>query len=236
MTENIKRIRKLSIFIFILPIIAVNLCLIIVVNFHEILPPAGGIGFTIPYIDGGTSISRTARIFPTYLIFKPVMIITSVLLIIYWKNNAALMKKIEPSFKYNKYFLFFGVVSAIFLILHSIFLGIKFDNSLYKFFRRFIILSFVIFELCAQGFLVANLLKVKNKISNIISKKVLVIKTILIVILTTVALASSPILVSSGYVEFKHALEWNYFVAIISFYILSYFLWRKTPVHTPEGA
>jgi len=47
-TENIKRIRKLSIFIFILPIIAVNLCLIIVVNFHEILPPAGGIGFTIP--------------------------------------------------------------------------------------------------------------------------------------------------------------------------------------------
>ena len=87
MTENIKRIRKLSIFIFILPIIAVNLCLIIVVNFHEILPPAGGIGFTIPYIDGGLSISRSVRTYPTYLLFKPGMLLTAILLIRYWIEN-----------------------------------------------------------------------------------------------------------------------------------------------------
>ena len=235
MIKNINIIRKLSILIFILPILAVNLCLVIVINFHEILPAGGGIGFTIPYIDGGTSISRTARIFPTYLIFKPVMILTAILLIIYWKNTSELMKKVDPDLKYNNYFLFFGIISAIFLILHSVFLGIKFDNSLYKIFRRFIILSFVIFELCAQGFLVANLQKIKNKITNIISKKVLLIKTILITTLSLVALASAPILVSSGFVYFKHALEWNYFIAIISFYILSYFLWKEPSVHTPEG-
>ena len=38
----------------------------------------GRSGFTIPYIDGGVSISRTARTYPAYLIFKPGMIITAI--------------------------------------------------------------------------------------------------------------------------------------------------------------
>ena len=32
-----------------------------------------GIGKTFPYFDGGTSISSTARYYPLYLIFKPMM-------------------------------------------------------------------------------------------------------------------------------------------------------------------
>ena len=47
-------------------------CLILITSFHELFPNKEHIiGFTIPYIDGGASISRTARVFPTYLIFKP---------------------------------------------------------------------------------------------------------------------------------------------------------------------
>ena len=53
---------------------------------------------TIPYIDGGASISRTARVFPTYLIFKPAMFLTSYLLIKYWIYN----KNIILSFDNNK--------------------------------------------------------------------------------------------------------------------------------------
>ena len=45
----------------------------------------------------------------------------------------------------NYRFLIFGVGSAIFLIVHSIFLGVKFDYDLYKLFRRFILVAFIIF-------------------------------------------------------------------------------------------
>ena len=47
--------------------------------------PIGRSGFSIPYLDGSLSISRASRTFPQYLIFKPAMIITSVILYFYWK-------------------------------------------------------------------------------------------------------------------------------------------------------
>ena len=122
--KNINKIRNLSIWIFIVPLAALNLCLILITNFHQLFNPEHVIFSTIPYIDGGVSISRTARVFPTYLIFKPAMFITAFLLIKYWKLNYNLMQKVKSSFSYRKFFLFFGIGSAILLILHSIFLGI----------------------------------------------------------------------------------------------------------------
>ena len=61
--------------------------------------------------------------------------------------------------KKNKKFLFFGIGSAIFLIAHSIFLGLNFEYDLYKFFRRFVLLGFIIFEIIAQALLVIIYLK-----------------------------------------------------------------------------
>ena len=104
----------------------------------------GRSSFTIPYIDGGLSISRTARTYPAYLIFKPLMIITAFLLIKYWNQNNGLFRTINIENKKNYSFLYFGIMSAIFLILHSIFLGINIENDLYKFFRRLVLLSFIL--------------------------------------------------------------------------------------------
>ena len=47
-------------------------------------------------------------------------------------------------------------------------------------------------------------------------------------ILATVGILSLPILLQSGNTHFKHALEWNYFVGVILFYLLSRFFWRRT--------
>ena len=149
------KIRKLSLGIFIVPTLAINICLLIVIYID--LEIGSNINPTFPYFDGGTSISRTARVFPTYLIFKPAMFLTAYFLINYWIYNYKLLNSLDTNFNYKKYFRFFGIASAIFLILHSIFLGIKFDVSIYKFFRRFVILSFIIFELVAQAILVINL-------------------------------------------------------------------------------
>ena len=232
--KEITQIRKLSLWIFFLPLIAINLCLFISVNPSLLegtiftVDQIGRSGFSIPYLDGSLSISRASRTFPQYLIFKPSMIITGILLFYYWNNNNNLICKIRNTENFKYKFRIFGILSAIFLIIHSIFLGVKFDIQIYKLFRRVVLLLFIIFELIAQGMLVYYLFNIKSKISDITNKKILVIKKILVSILVVVAFASLPILVTKGNTHFKHALEWNYFVGVITFYLLTFYFWRRT--------
>ena len=87
--NEITQIRKLSLWIFFIPFIAINLCLLISQNpgilentFFKV-DMIGRSGFSIPYLDGSLSISRASRTFPQYLIFKPAMIITAVTLYYY---------------------------------------------------------------------------------------------------------------------------------------------------------
>ena len=226
--ENIAKAKSISIWIFIIPFVAVNTCLILITQFHGLFPnPAHVIHNTFPYIDGGASISRTARVFPTYLVFKPLMIFTSFLLIKYWLYNKKIINSFEENHKNIKLFVFFGVSSAIFLILHSIFLGIKFDYDLYKLFRRVILLCFIIFEITAQLYLVITIYSLKEKIFKFISVKVLKTKLILVSLLILVAVISIPIISMPGNTHLKHALEWDYFLGVIAFYLLTFFMWKK---------
>ena len=241
--SNINIIRKASVWIFIVPFAVINLCLLISTNYSFLdntifsVDQIGRSNFTIPYIDGGLSISRSVRTYPTYLLFKPGMLLTAILLIRYWIENNKLFKVIENEENKNRIFIFFGIGSAVFLILHSIFLGIDFENEIYKFFKRIFLLGFIIFEIIAQALLLKVFFKNKLKILAYINHKILYLKMILVSILILVALASAPILNSSDYTHFKHALEWNYFVGVITFYLLTFLLWKKkqNPVHTPEG-
>jgi len=240
----IDRIRILSIWIFIVPVLVLNLCLFISV-YGEIfqgtilqVDAIGRSGFTIPYIDGGTSISRSSRTYPAYLLFKPGMIITAILLVKYWIASNRLVQNINNEKNKNKYFLFFGIGSAVFLVAHSIFLGINFDVELYKFFRRFILLGFILFEIIAQTLFVINLVKIREKVESFINKKILTLKIILVSTLVIVAVLSAPILNSTEHTHFKHALEWKYFLGVVLFYFLTFLFWKKTKpsVHTPRSA
>ena len=231
--KEVTQIRKLSLWIFFIPLIAINLCLIISQN-PEFLDNTffsvdmiGRSGFSIPYLDGSLSISRASRTFPQYLIFKPAMIITAFFLYFYWKNNNDLVNKLYST-SLNYKFKTFGVLSAVFLAIHSIFLGIKFDIQIYKLLRRVVLLLFIIFEIIAQGYLVYHLYKLKLKLEKMINKKILIMKIILVSILASVAILSLPILVTQGNIHFKHALEWNYLVGVILFYLFSRFFWRRT--------
>ena len=146
--DQIRKAKSLGIWIFIIPFVAVNVCLILVTHFHELFPNrADIIHWTFPYFDGGASISRTARPYPSWLVFKPAMFLTSFLLIKYWLYNRTIIENFDFNHKYKNKIVYFGIASAIALILHSIFLGIKFDHSLYKLFRRIIMLSFIVFEI-----------------------------------------------------------------------------------------
>ena len=232
--KEIAQIRKLSLWIFIIPLLAINLCLIISQN-PEFLESTifevdqiGRSAFSIPYLDGSLSISRASRTFPQYLIFKPAMFLTAALLFFYWKNNNLLINNLNSS-NINYKFKTFGILSAIFLIIHSILLGVKFDIQIYKLFRRVVLLFFIIFEIIAQGILVYHFYKLKSKLEKLINKKILVLKIILVSVLASVAILSLPILVTKGNTHFKHALEWNYFVGVVLFYLFSRFFWKRAP-------
>jgi hypothetical protein len=94
--------------------------------------------------------------------------------------------------------------------------------------RRVVLLLFIIFEIIAQGILVYHFIKMKEKLSELINKKILILKAILVTILALVAILSLPILLNKDNTHFKHALEWNYFVGVILFYMFTRFLWKRT--------
>ena len=232
--DSINKVKSISIWVFIVPFVAVNACLLITTQFHSLIESQYRIFMPFPYIDGGVSISRTARYFPTYLIFKPAMFLTSYLLIIYWISNRKIIEFFEPNHKYKKKIVFFGIASAIALTIHAIFLGVKFDNDLYKLFRRVIMFTFIVFEIVAQAYLVATLFSFKEKLSSYINRNVLKLKLFLVSLLIIVAAISIPIISLPGDDFFgfnlkfiKHALEWDYFIGVISFYLLTFFMWKK---------
>jgi len=233
--EQINKVKSISIWIFIIPFIAINTCLILITQFHDLFPNQEDIIHnTFPYFDGGASISRTARPYPTWLIFKPAMFLTSYILIKYWTYNKKIIEFFEINHKNKNKVIFFGIASAIALTIHSIFLGIKFDNDLYKLFRRVIMLTFIIFEIVAQAYLVATFYSFKEKLENYINKFFLKLKIILVMTLIAVAVVSIPIISLPGndifglnLKFFKHALEWDYFLGVISFYLLTFFMWKR---------
>ena len=233
--EQINKTKSISIWIFIVPFVAVNACLILITQFQSLFPNQEDIIHnTIPYFDGGASISRTARPYPSWLIFKPAMFLTSYLLIKYWIFNKEIINFFSRDNKNIKKIIFFGIGSAIALTVHSIFLGIKFDNDLYKLFRRVIMLIFIVFEITAQAYLVSTFYSLKSKLINFINLKILKLKLLLVSLLILVAVISIPIISLPGdnffgfnLKFFKHALEWDYFIDVITFYLLTFFMWKK---------
>ena len=231
--KEIAQIRTLSLWIFFIPLIAINLCLFISINYDLLentifqVDQIGRSAFAIPYIDGSLSISRASRTYPAFLIFKPGMILTAVLLYFYWKKNNILINNFNNISNKDYNFKTFGILSAIFLTIHSILLGVDIDIKLFKLLRRVVLLSFIIFEIIAQGLLVYNFYKLKNKIQNLFNPNILKCKILLVFVLVIVAIISLPMLVTKGNVHLKHMLEWNYFIGVIFFYFLTRLFWNK---------
>ena len=60
-----------------------------------------------------------------------------------------------------------------------------------------------------------------------ISFKFLKLKGLLVSVLIIVSILAIPIVSMPGNKFIKHALEWDYFIGVISFYLLTYFMWKK---------
>ena len=82
--------------------------------------------------------------------------------------------------------------------------------------------------------MVSTFYSFKDKLENFINKKYLNLKIFLVTMLIVIALISIPIISLPGddvlgfnVKFFKHALEWDYFLGVISFYMLTHLMWKK---------
>ena len=78
------------------------------------------------------------------------------------------------------------------------------------------------------------LYSIKNELKEFINEKILKIKIFLVSLLIIVAVISIPIISMPGnnffgisLKFFKHGLEWDYFLGVISFYLLTFLMWKK---------
>ena len=82
-------------------------------------------------------------------------------------------------------------------------------------------------EITAQFYLIKLFYKNKDLIKKLININVLNIKKVLVYSLILVAIAILPFLPFANLKILKHALEWDYFLGVIMFYLLTFFLWKK---------
>ena len=248
----VSKSRLLGLVIFVLPIVALNSILVLSQSFEFKYDPIPGnyyndiriynagdalrdkqdiqrLGFAIPYIDGTTSISRLGRVFPNWLVFKPLMIFTGILLCFFWRNQKKIFADLDADQKMVNKFYYFGLVSGITLIIHSIFLGIKFDNDLFKFLVRLNLACCVLFAISTKFYFVKCVKKVSEtylELKNIYFKIQYFLSHMLLIIL----FLSLFLLFFENSKTFIQIIEWNYFVLIFLFYLLYFLSWRKVTI------
>lgn len=107
-------LKRLSLGLFIIPSVTIILCLITTIYLNIL-------DLCNPFINGCYSISRVGRSYPAVLLFKPMMIITIILMIAYFFEHYRIFKK----FLLNKIFLnlilLSGLVSSFSLLVYVIF-------------------------------------------------------------------------------------------------------------------
>jgi len=180
-----------------------------------------------PFIYGETSISNVVKRYPINIIFKPLLYLSSLLMIAYWLNYNKIFKEITENQKIKK-FAIFGIASSILLFLHIIFLGTTIDNEIFNKIRKLILVLFILCEIIAQFLLTRRLYLSIRKIESYIFKAVLNLKIIFVSILVIISIVILSILAVYSFTsKIDYILEWNYFLFLLFFYLLSSIMWKK---------
>jgi hypothetical protein len=215
-------LQRLSLGLFIIPCITIILCLITTIYLNVL-------DLCNPFVNGCYSISRVGRSYPVVLLFKPMMIITVILMIAYFFEHYRIFKK----FLLNKIFLniilLSGFVSSFSLLVYIIFLGVE-GSELWRFMRRGGIFIYIISLIISQFLIILTYLKIKNNYQVVISRKIIDINfyyILLLIICGIIIISFIDIfsLTTSWYV--KNIIQWNYFLLMNLFFFNTYFIWKK---------
>ena len=180
-----------------------------------------------PILYGEASISNVVKRFPIKWIFKPLMYLSVMLMIIYWYYNNLILNKLQNTKIHNKFFIF-GILSSIFLLLHVIFLGWTFESEILTKVRRTLIVFFILFEVLAQAYLIKDIFKIKSEISEYVNTTVVYCKLafVFFICISTLIILFILLMVNLDH-KVDYILEWNYFLILLLFYLLSSMMWRK---------
>lgn len=184
-----------------------------------------------PFLYGETSISNIVKRFPVKYLFKPLLYISCIIMLLYWLYFQRIFNLIFNKKGIKKFFIF-GTLSSLFLFLHVLFLGVETDSNIFKSLRKLIILLFIFCELAAQFFLAKRIYLSRSLISNFTFKSIIYLKIIFVSIIILISLIILSILTIYNLPDqIDNFLEWNYFLVLLIFYLLSSIMWKLPNTH-----
>ena len=189
-----------------------------------------------PLIYGETSISNIVKRHPIKFVFKPLMFLSVFLMVIYWSFYNNVLNRIFQ-IKRTNIFLIFGVLSAIFLFLHVYFLGQKYEAEVFNKIRRSYIVFFILFEILAQAYLLKIIWKKRNDLKNYFDQRILISKFSFVIFVAVSSFIILTILIFKNLsAKIDYILEWNYFLILLIYYLLSFLIWKKSSFRNPSSA
>ena len=189
-----------------------------------------------PFLYGETSISNIVKRYPVKYVFKSLMFASSILMIVYWTLYLNIFNSIFNEKKKYSFFVF-GVLSSIFLFLHSFSLGVNFESEFFLKLKKSYIIFFIVFEILAQIFLIKSILIKKGILINYLNNKIIILKLNFVRFICAITLVMLSIFIFFNLdSKFDYIVEWNYFVILLIFYILSFLLWKKNLILNPSTA
>jgi len=215
-------VQRLSLGLFIIPLITVFACLGVAIAFNVYEP-------CNPFINGCYTISRIGRSHPGVLIFKPMMLITVIMIIAYSFEHVRIFKKFLISKVYLNLILLFGLVSAGCLLIYILFLGVE-GSEVWKFMRRGGIFIYIISLVFSQFFIALSYMKMKDDYQVIVSFqaiKVTFYHSFLVVIFGFVLFLFTNRFLQLTTWNTRIIIEWNYFLFMSLFFLNTYFVWKK---------
>ena len=152
-------------------------------------------------------------------------------MLLYWLYFQRIFNLILNKKGIKKFFIF-GTLSSLFLFLHVLFLGVETDSNIFKSLRKLIILLFIFCELAAQFFLAKRIYLSRSLISNFTFKSIIYLKIIFVSIIILISLIILSILTIYNLPDqIDNFLEWNYFLVLLIFYLLSSIMWKLPNTH-----
>ena len=150
-------------------------------------------------------------------------------MIMYWLYYQKIFNVLEKEQRIKKFFIF-GILSSVFLFVHVFFLGVEINNIIFIKLRKLVILLFILCELNAQFFLAKRIFICRNLISDFTFKTVIYLKITFVatmILISTIIIGILAIYNLPANVDYF--LEWNYFLVLLFFYLLSSIMWKNLP-------
>ncbi len=204
--------KHLCIICFFLPLLTIIISFIWSANLNLV-------NWCIPNFDGCTSISRVGRYEPVVYFFKPLILIYTIFLGLFWKNYYELLN--FDNINISKFSLLIAYCSILFLVLYIIFLG---EGKLYKFFRQIGIFIYIFFTVLTQ-IIFSNKLKSLSHFNKKIGKLTYYYS----LMLGLVGLLLFPFMIMKiiEITNFKNIVSWNYFLLIQIYFLMIFFGLKK---------